>query len=135
MIEVAGDAKRLLETAHKIGTVDLTVTMRRAFDIFREHMAAVIIEWLLDLLQCHVGGDKQILKELVAAELFSSRRPDSSFLYSEVSKQYPEAHEGGRIEWLFVYHPRLWKRPRLNLKQIYITILTMSQQNRLSVGK
>ncbi|CAG7852362.1 E3 ubiquitin-protein ligase ubr1; AltName: Full=N-end-recognizing protein; AltName: Full=N-recognin-1 [Serendipita indica DSM 11827] len=134
VIEVAGDAKRLLETAHKISTVDLTVTMRRAFDIFREHMAAVIIEWLLDLLQCHVGGDKHILRELVAAELFSSRRPDSSFLYSEVSKQYPEAHEGGRIEWLFIYHPRLWKRPRLNLKQIYITILTMSQENRLSVA-
>ncbi|KAG8855791.1 hypothetical protein FRB91_001680 [Serendipita sp. 411] len=134
VIEVAGDAKRLLETAHKISTIDLTVTMRRAFDIFREHMAAVIIEWLLDLLQCHVGGDVAILKDLVADELFSPRRPESGFLYPEMAKQYPEAHGGSRIDWLFVYHPRLWKRPRLNLKQIYITVLTMNQRNRLSVA-
>ena len=135
MIEVAGDAKRLLETARKINSIDLTVTMRRAFDTFREHMAAVIIEWLLDLLQCHVAGDKSILKEIIAKEIFAPRRHDSGFLYPEVAQLYPEAHEGARLDWLFVYHPRLWKRPRLNLKQIYITILTMSRQNRLDVGK
>ncbi|KAG8835783.1 hypothetical protein FRC17_001177 [Serendipita sp. 399] len=133
VIEVAGDAKRLLETAHKISTIDLTVTMRRAFDIFREHMAAVIIEWLLDLLQCHVGGDTTILKDLVADELFSPRRPEPGYLYPEMAKLYPEARS--LIDWLFVYHPRLWKRPRLNLKQIYITILTMNQGNRLSVDR
>lgn len=109
--------------------------MRRAFDIFREHTAAVVIEWILDLLQCHVGGDKFVLKELVAAELFSPRRRDLGFIYPEFARQYPEAHEGARLEWLFIYHVKLWKRPRLNLKQIYITILTMNQANRLTVGK
>jgi E3 ubiquitin-protein ligase UBR1 len=98
-------------------------------------MAAVVIEWLLDLLQCHVAGDRTVLKDLVAAEIFSQRRQDSGFLYPEVAKLYPEAHEGARLDWLFVYHPRLWKRPRLNLKQIYITILTVNQQNRLRVGR
>jgi E3 ubiquitin-protein ligase UBR1 len=109
--------------------------MRRAFDTFREHMAAVIIEWILDLLQCHVAGDKTLLRELVAAELFSARGTESGFFYSEAAKLYPEANAGARLDWLFVYHPRLWKRPRLNLKQIYITILTMSQKNRLDVGE
>ena len=109
--------------------------MRRAFDTFREHMAAVIIEWLLDLLQCHVAGDKFVLKEVIAKEIFAPRRRDSGLLYQEAATLYPEAHQGARLDWLFVYHPRLWKRPRLNLKQIYITILTMSRQNRLDVGK
>lgn len=134
VIEVAADSRRLLDTAHRISTVDLTVTMRRAFDTFREHMAAVIIEWLLDLLQCHVAGDTSVLKDIIASEIFLPRRRDTCFLYQEVSLIYPEAHEGARLDWLFVYHPRLWKRPRLNLKQIYITILTMGQDNRLAVG-
>jgi len=134
VIEVAGDARRLFETAHKISAIDLTVTMRRALEVFREHAAAVVIEWLFDLMQAHIGGQGQILQELVAAELFSPRNHDKP-LHPDIIAAYPEAEDGTRLDWLFLYHPRLWKRPRLNLKQIYVTILTLSHEHRLTVGE
>ena len=134
VIEVAGDARRLFETAHKISAIDLTVTMRRALEVFREHAAAVVIEWIFDIMQVHIGGQGQILQELVAAELFAPRKPDKP-LHPDILAAYPEAENGTRLDWLFLYHPRLWKRPRLNLKQIYVTILTLSHEHRLTVGE
>jgi hypothetical protein len=108
--------------------------MRRALEVFREHAAAVVIEWLFDLMQAHIGGQGQILQELVAAELFAPRNPDKP-LHPDLLAAYPEAEKGTRLDWLFLYHPRLWKRPRLNLKQIYVTILTLSHEHRLAVGE
>lgn len=108
--------------------------MRRALEVFREHAAAVVIEWLFDLMQVHIGGQGQILQELVAAELFAPRDPDKP-LHQDILAAYPEAENGTRLDWLFLYHPRLWKRPRLNLKQIYVTILTISHEHRLTVGE
>jgi E3 ubiquitin-protein ligase UBR1 len=134
VIEVAGDARRLFETAHKISAIDLTVTMRRALEVFREHAAAVVIEWLFDLMQTHIAGQGQVLQELVAAELFAPRNLDKS-LHPEVLAAYPEVENGTRLDWLFLYHTRLWKRPRLNLKQIYVTMLTLSHKHRLTVGE
>lgn len=78
VIDMNTNVTRLLEIAQAITQIDLGVTIRRAYDTFREQVAAVIIEWLLDLSRSRLGTDTVILREVIAAELLSPRRRDNS---------------------------------------------------------
>ena len=133
---MSDDVMRLLDIGTRLNQMDIGVTIRRTFDTFREQVAAVIIEWLLDLTRCRLGTDTLILREVISAELMSPRKKDSSSLTSnhEASKVYAEVDNPARLDWLFLYHTRLWKKPRLNLKQIYVSILTLSNDHKIAVG-
>jgi len=130
------DTEKLLEVAHLIANIDMGVTVRRAYDTFREEMAALIIEWLLDLMRCHVVGDPLLLRELVAAELLQPRRKDPSgfALVPEAAKLASEMPNLTRVDWLFMYHTRLWKQPRLHLKQMYAAILAIGHSHKLALA-
>jgi E3 ubiquitin-protein ligase UBR1 len=39
-----------------------------------------------------------------------------------------------RITWLYLHHTKLWKKPRLSLKEIYAAVLGLSHRHKLSVG-
>jgi E3 ubiquitin-protein ligase UBR1 len=127
---------RLLDIGTRLNQMDIGVTLRRTFDTFREQSAAVIIEWLLDLTRSRLGTDSLVLREVICAELLSPRKKDSSSLSSnhEASRIYAEFDNPVRLDWLFLYHTRLWKKPRLNLKQIYVSIITISHDHRIAVG-
>lgn len=111
-------------------------TLRRAYDVFREQVSAVIIEWLMDLTQCRIVNDCITLREVIAAETYAPRKKDSSSLTSnqEATKVLAEIKDAARLDWLFLYHARLWKRVRLNLKRIMASILTINHEHRLTVG-
>lgn len=127
---------RLLHISHTIAQIDLGVTVRRVYDTYREQISAVIIEWLLDLSGCRIGSDSNVIREIIAAELYASRKKDSSSLISNVDagKVYGEIEKPARLHWLFLYHTRLWKRPRLNLKQLYVALLSISPEHKLAIG-
>lgn len=137
VIEMGTDVPRLLEIAHTIAQIELGVTVRRSYDTFREQVVAVIIEWLLDLTRSRLGTDAVILREIIAEELLMPRRRNNGVANAppDVSRIYAEVNQPARIEWLFLYHAKLWKRTRLSLKEIYASILNLSQQHRLAVGK
>lgn len=127
---------RLLDIGTRLNQMDIGVTIRRTFDTSREQVAAVIIEWLLDLTRSRLGTDRLVLREVISTELLSARKKDSGSLASnlEASKIYTEVENPVRLDWFFLYHTRLWKKPRLNLKQIYVSILTLSYDYRIAVG-
>lgn len=123
--------------AHLISQIDLGVTVRRVHDYFREQIAAVVIEWLLDLTQSRLGTDTIVIREVIGAELLATRKRDSSSLTTnlDANKIIAEVRDPARLDWLFLYHTRLWKKPRLNLKQVYLSVLTLSHEHKLSVGE
>ncbi|KIK46138.1 hypothetical protein CY34DRAFT_800850 [Suillus luteus UH-Slu-Lm8-n1] len=136
IIDISGDVPRLLEAAHSMTKIELGVTIRRAYDTFREQVACVIIEWLLDLTRSRLGADTLIIKEIIAAELLSPRRQENTYFTS--GPQIPDlaadlAHPC-RIDWLFVYHTRLWKKPRIHLKAIYASILILSHPHKIAIA-
>lgn len=135
-IEMSDNVMRLLDIGTRLNQMDIGVTIRRTFDTFREQVAAVIIEWLLDLTLCRLGTDTLVLREVISAELLLPRKKDSSSLTSnhEASKVYAEVDNPARLDWLFLYHTRLWKKPRLNLRQIYASILNISYDHKIAVG-
>ena len=126
----------MLEIAHTIGHIELGVTIRRAYDTFREQIAAVIIEWVRDLTTCRLGNDGTVIREVIASELFAPRKKDSSSLTTnqEASKVYAEVKDPARLDWLLLYHTRLWKRPRMSLRQVYVACLAISQEHKLTIG-
>jgi E3 ubiquitin-protein ligase UBR1 len=134
IVDMNANVARLLETAQTISHIDLGVTIRRAYDTFREQVAAVVIEWLLDLTRSRLGTDTLVLREIIAAELLSPRRRDNGSFIAHASRVMSDIRDPTRLDWMFLYHTRLWKRPRLSLKEIYASILTLSRQHKLAVG-
>ncbi|KAJ4473358.1 hypothetical protein C8J55DRAFT_562876 [Lentinula edodes] len=137
LVEMGTEVPRLLEIAQSISQIDLGVTMRRAYDTFREQVASVIIEWLLDLTQSRLGTDTLVMREVIAEELLSPRKRDnhSSYGYSAQSlHSLTDVPNPTRLDHLFLSHTRLWKRPRLSLKEIYTSVLTISRDHKLAVA-
>ncbi|KAH9920331.1 uncharacterized protein B0H18DRAFT_1086433 [Fomitopsis serialis] len=118
VVEMHVNSTRLMEMAQTISHIDLGVTVRRAYDTFREQIVTVIIEWLLDLTRSRLGSDTLILREVVAAELLAPRKN-----YSLIP-----THEARSPS------PRLWKKPRLNLKEVYASLLSLSHEHKLAVA-
>jgi E3 ubiquitin-protein ligase UBR1 len=127
----------MLKIATLISQIDLGVTVRRVHDYFREQIAAVVVEWLLDLTQSRLMSDNIVIREIIGSELLAQRKKDSSSLTTspEASKVYAEIKDPARMDWLFLYHTRLWKKPRLSLKQVYLSVLTLSHEHKLAVGE
>lgn len=136
VVEMNTNVTRLLEMAHNMHQIDLGVTVRRAFDTFREQVVGVIIEWLLDLTQARLGADTVILREIIAEELLSPRRRDHASYNINPHALYtlPDVPNPTRLDILFLYHTRLWKKPRLSLKEIYTAVLTISRDHKVAVG-
>lgn len=98
----------------------------------------MLIEWLVDLMRVFIyGSDGTTIRELVADRLFLPRAGDNVHLKELARKnQLPTSESLGpsRLEWLFFYHTRLWKRPRFRLKDLYITMLSLSQDYKTQMG-
>ncbi|KAL1733010.1 hypothetical protein EV714DRAFT_205521 [Schizophyllum commune] len=136
VIEMNSNATRMLEIAQTITQIDLGVTIRRAYDTFREQVVGVIIEWLLDLTRCRMGQDALILREIVAAELMSAQRKENISFASSTSNRLSlkDIPNPKRLDMLFLYHTRLWKKPRLSLKEIYASVVSISKEHKLAVA-
>ena len=63
---------------HVIVRIDImiSITVTRAYDMFREQVSDTIIKWLLDLMRCQVGTSGPLLCEVIVAELFAMRKRD-----------------------------------------------------------
>ncbi|KAG6853526.1 hypothetical protein C0991_003446 [Blastosporella zonata] len=136
IIEMNTNVTRLLEMAQTITQIDLGVTIRRAYDTFREQVSEVIIEWLLDLTRSRLGTDYMILREVIAAELMSPRRKDSGSynVSAQAILSLKEIPNPARLDALFLYHTRLWKKPRLSAKEIYASVISLSSEHKLSLA-
>lgn len=137
IIDTNSNAVRLLETAQAIAQIDLGVTIRRAYDTFCEQIVSVIIEWLLDLTRSRLGTDTLTIRECLAAELLSPRQMNSFTKHLQPNTALNlegEIPNPTRIDTLLLYHTRLWKRPRLSLKEIYASVISVSRAHKLAIG-
>ena len=138
VVDMNSNVARLLEMAQAIGQIDLGVTIRRAYDTFCEQVVGVIIDWLLDLSRSRLGTDTIVIREMIAAELLTPRKRDSFTKHLTPTTALNldgEIVNPTRIDTLLLYHTRLWKRPRLSLKQVYASVISISRMHKLSVGK
>lgn len=137
IIDMNSNVPRLLETAQAITQVDLGVTIRRAYDTFCEQIVGVIIEWLLDLTRSRLGADTLVIREALAAELLSPRKRDSFTKHLTPSCALnldDEIPNPTRIDSLLLYHTRLWKKPRLSLKEVYASVISVSRAHKLVIA-
>ncbi|EGN92926.1 hypothetical protein SERLA73DRAFT_163768 [Serpula lacrymans var. lacrymans S7.3] len=136
VVDMNTNVTRLLEIARTFSTIEIGVTVRRAYDTFREQIVVVLIEWLVDLTRSRLGADILVIREVIASEMLSPRKRENNFFSS--SPQLPnvvaDIPNPCRLDWLFLYHPRLWKKPRLTLKEIYASLLTLSHQHKVVIA-
>ena len=137
IIDMNSNVPRLLETAQAITQIDLGVSIRRAYDTFCEQIVGVIIEWLLDLTRSCLGSDTNVIREALAAELLIPRKRDSFTKHLtppcalNLDSDIPNST---RIDTLLLYHTRLWKRPRLSLKEVYASVISVSRAHKLVIA-
>ncbi|KDQ52976.1 hypothetical protein JAAARDRAFT_197766 [Jaapia argillacea MUCL 33604] len=136
---------RLLEIAQMMHQTDLGITVRRAYDTFREQIVGVLIEFLLDLTHARIGTDAVVLREILAQVLLE-RKPLPADLQGPAVVGGEEEGVGGvmeelrgiedprRLDWLFLFHTRLWKKPRLSLKEVYVGILNLGHEHKLAIA-
>ena len=134
IIDMSTNVSKLYEMAMSITQIDLGVTIRRAYDTFCEQVVSVLIEWLLDLTKCCVGTDALVIKEIIAVELLSPRRKEMGYPINTRSPLYINDPSPTRIEALFLYHTRLWRKPRLHLKEVYASVNALSKNHKLAIG-
>jgi len=135
IVDMQANAARLLETARTISQAGLGVTVRRAYDTFREQISVLIIEWILDLTRSRLGTDTYIMREVIASQLLAPRKQSTLNPNPEAQKALSEVESPMRLDYMFLYHARLWKGPRLNLKEVYTSILSLSHEHKLAVGE
>jgi len=130
------DLIRLLDIGIRLNQIDLGVTTRRSYDALREQASGIIIEWLLDLTRSKLGSDPFVLRELVTAQLLSPRTKGNQVtnFNRDPSKGHLDGANPARLDWFFLYHARLWKKPRLSLKQMYVSIITLGHEYKLVMG-
>lgn len=134
IIDMSTNVPKLYEMAMSIAQIDLGVTIRRAYDTFCEQVVSVLIDWLLDLTKCRVGTDALIIQEIIAVELLSPRRKEMGYPINTRSPLYINDPSPSRIDALFLYHTRLWRKPRLHLKEVYASINALSKNHKLAIG-
>ena len=54
-------------------------------------------------------------------------RPESESTQKELTKTT-------RLDYLLIYRTRLWKKPRLSIKELYGSILALSEAHKLGLG-
>ena len=113
---------------------NILALLQSAYDTFREQVSAVILEWLLDLTRSRLGSDHLAIREVIAQELMSPRKQTYSRGYTDTHPFIQDVTDPARMDWLLLYHVRLWKKPRLNLKEIYGSLLSLSHAHRVAMG-
>ena len=111
IIDMNTNVPRLLEIAQIISKIEIGVTIRRAYDTFREQVVIVIVEWLLDLTRTRLSTDTLIIREVIAAKLLPPRDRQG---HGSVSHIPDLDKDTSRIDWMVLYHTRLWKKPRIS---------------------
>lgn len=140
ILDLNGPGQKLLDVAQSITQIDLGVTIRRAFDTFREQISEIMVEWLLDLTRSRLGTDSLVLREVVAAAMLSPRRRDTLTPephlnnISFIPVSLDEAEGSVRLDYMFLFHTRLWKKQRLSIKEIYASTISLSNDHKLTLG-
>ena len=135
VIDMNTNVPRLSEIVQTISKIEIGLTIRRAYDTFREQIVVVIIDWLLDLTRSRLGPDALIIREVIVAQLLSPRPIDegANRSASHIPDLLNDIPNPCRIDWMFLYHSRLWKKLRISLKEIYASVLTWSHPHRLAI--
>ncbi|KAG6370261.1 hypothetical protein JVT61DRAFT_12205 [Boletus reticuloceps] len=96
-----------------------------------EQILVVIIKWFLDLTRSRLGSDALIIREVITAQLLSPRPTDE-----DANRSASHILDLLRlpVDWMFLHHTRLWKKPRISLNEIYASVLTLSHPHKLAIG-
>lgn len=101
--------------------IDIAVVLRPAYDVFREEMVSALINWLSDMSQCYVGSDRDLPCRLIWRALNEPRQGGGMTIGTGLPPDLADLNrsKAKRLDWLLMEDPRLWKKPKWDLRSIY----------------
>ena len=124
--------------ANMFQQIDVPVSLRHAYDMYRESAASTILEWLADICECHVGGDPDLTTKIMSQVLREDRHqnsgghrvaPDLRRLLKASEGKPDQPRSRIRLDWMWHIDNRLWKQPKLLTKAIYAKMMTVHPSN------
>lgn len=123
--------------------IDLGVTLRSAYDVFREETIALIMSWLTDMCQTSIGGDDDLFLRILFKVLNEPRFPNAqdgvsatdgypgtAFPPDLKELEYPPWGRYRRIDWLMQLDTKMWKRAKWQWREIYSWLYALGWETR-----
>ncbi len=144
VLETSDSHYLLLHIAHAMARIDVGITLRPAYDTYREQACGTLIVWLADLVESVVENDDLFLRRVIASAMFSRYQrghgdtnpedQDIDIESAEVWEEYEEIGDMQRADWLFCLFSRLWRKPRTDMMKVLVKILTTDVKCKLAIG-
>lgn len=142
-IETSAEVRRLYLLAHKLGQIDLAVTVRPAYDVFTEEIAGHVLEMILDLANAsisivppHASGQSMsthpldnlvpnaaVMRALISRALLDEWIHRATFPNSQMSLEFFDTRHLLQLDGLLLMDHKLWKSARANLCSLYMALI------------
>ncbi|EPQ32173.1 uncharacterized protein PFL1_00370 [Pseudozyma flocculosa PF-1] len=137
IIEISTDLRRLHNRGMILGSIDLAVSIRPAYDVLVEEVAHVMLDFLVDISKSSVyvpamAGDSEpdgfrpnaaLLKQLVAKVLLESWTPFRPISAGSMRQDFFDPSDLTRYEALLMMDPKMWKSARIEMKGFFISLI------------
>ncbi|MCO5565535.1 hypothetical protein L7F22_019209 [Adiantum nelumboides] len=142
IIETSSDLRRMYLLAHKLGQIDLAVTIRPAYDVYAEEIAGHVLELLLDLSNASFGtlpaSSKlspsthpldNLVPSAVAMRALLGRAFLNDWEYRSPIKQghmsidFFDSRELLQLDGMLLMDYKMWKGARANARSLYMALI------------
>lgn len=142
IIETSSDLRRMYLLAHKLGQIDLAVTIRPAYDVYAEEIAGHVLELLLDLSNASFGTLPPSTKSSQSAHPLDNLVPSAvamrallgrAFLHDwehrlpvtqgQMSTEFFDNHELLQLDGMLLMDYKMWKGARANARSLYMALI------------
>ncbi|PWN48310.1 hypothetical protein IE53DRAFT_202971 [Violaceomyces palustris] len=143
IIQIDSELRYLLNIARVLSQIDLTVTIRPAFDVFAEEVAHVLVEFLIDLansslylpqsnpangsLYAHPHDafkpNAAVIKMLIAREMLAKWNSATTWSAGSMSTDFFDPGSLTKLEGLLLMDAKMWKSLRAEMKGLYISLI------------
>lgn len=121
--------------------IDVPVSLRHAYDTYQESVASTIIEWLVDICECHVSGDPDLTTQIMAQVLREDKyphpsgriAPDLRRMLRDTDNARPRTWS--RLDWMWLIDSRLWRQPKERTRGLYAKMMTVHPLNTRFMGE
>ncbi|PWN37144.1 uncharacterized protein FA14DRAFT_159326 [Meira miltonrushii] len=142
IIETSSDLRRMYLLAHKLGQIDLAVTIRPAYDVYAEEIAGHVLELLLDLSNASFGTlspssksppSTHPLDNLVPSAVAMRALLGRAFLndwehrlpvtQGDMTTDFFDNSELLQLDGMLLMDYKMWKGARANARSLYMALI------------
>lgn len=143
IIDTSNDVRQLYLLAHKLGQIDLAITIRPAYDIFAEEVAGLVLELLLDLSNAsfsvlptassasaafthpldNLVPSAVVMRALIGRAFLERWQHHLPVPRGEMSIDFFDNRNLVQLDGMLMVDHKMWKGARANARSLYLALI------------